>query len=61
MTASYQLSEGSDVEIVEEAEGILVKPVSKRQFQLDDLLKGVTKKNSHDEFTSGGPRGKEIW
>ena len=61
LTTSYNISEGCDVEIVEEAAGLLVKPVSKRKFQLDDLLNGVTKKNLHGEITSDGPRGREIW
>ena len=54
LTTSYQLSEGSDVEIVEEAQGLLVKPFSRRQFQLEDLLKGVSKNNLHTEIESEG-------
>lgn len=61
LTKSYQLSEGSDVEIVEEAQGMLVKPLSRRQFQLEDLLKGVSKNNLHTGIESEGPQGKEIW
>ena len=61
MTSNYQISEGSDVEIVEEAHGLLVKPVSKRKFQLNVLLKGVTKNNLHDEIEPDRPQGKENW
>ena len=61
LTTSYHISEGSDVEIVEEAQGLLVKPVPGRKFQLDDLLKGISKDNLHTEIESTGPRGKEIW
>jgi antitoxin MazE len=43
LATNYQISEGSDVEFIEKAQGLLVKPVSRRKFQLDDLLKGVTK------------------
>ena len=61
LTTSYKISEGSDVEIVEEAQGLLVKPVSVSKFQLDDLLKGISKNSLHTEIESTGPRGKEIW
>ena len=61
LTTSYHISEGSDVEIVEEAQGLLVKPVPGKKFQLDDLLKGISKDNLHTEIESTGPRGKEIW
>ena len=58
---SYHLSEGSDVEIVEEAQGLLVKPVSGKHFQLEDLLKGVSENNLHTGIESTGPQGREIW
>lgn len=61
LTTSYNISEGSDVEFVAEAQGLLVKPVSGRKYQLDDLLKGISKNNLHTEIESSGPRGKEIW
>ncbi len=61
LTTSYQISEGSHVEIVEEPQGLLVKPLSGRKFQLDDLLKGISKTNLHTEIESAGPQGKEIW
>ena len=48
MTTSYRISEGSDVEIVEEAQGLLVKPISRKDFKLNDLLKGITKNNLHE-------------
>ncbi len=61
LTNSYHISEGSDVEIVEEAQGLLVKPLSGRHFHLEDLLKGVSKKNIHTEIETEGPQGREIW
>ncbi len=61
LTTTYHISEGSHVEIVEEAQGLLVKPLSGRKFQLDDLLKGISKNNLHTEIESAGPQGKEIW
>jgi len=61
LTTSYHISEGSDVEIVEEAQGILVKPVARKEFKLNDLLKGISKNNLHHEIDSAGPQGKEIW
>jgi antitoxin component of MazEF toxin-antitoxin module len=30
-------------------------------YQLDDLLKGITKDNIHGEIDFGRPEGKEVW
>ncbi|KKR79673.1 MAG: transcriptional regulator/antitoxin MazE [Candidatus Nomurabacteria bacterium GW2011_GWA2_40_9] len=34
---------------------------SKPVYRLEDLVKGITKKNRHKEYDWGKPMGKEIW
>ena len=33
----------------------------KRKFTLRELVKGITKKNRHQEIASGPPVGTEVW
>jgi antitoxin MazE len=51
---------GSTVEIDESAEGIIIKPVGKKEYSLKELLKGITTENRHDEADFGHPVGKEL-
>jgi antitoxin MazE len=54
------ISVGSTVEIDEAEEGIVIKPVGKKEYSLKELVKGITRQNRHDEVDFGSPVGKEI-
>jgi antitoxin component of MazEF toxin-antitoxin module len=45
------------------AEEICVRKVrsGKRKYSLAQLVKGITKKNRHDEISTGRPVGGEVW
>lgn len=38
---------------------IIIAPLETVQYQLKELLEGITPGNSHDEVSFGGPLGKE--
>jgi len=40
---------------------IVLDPHPEPEYRLEDLLKGVTKRNLHAEVESGGPVGQEVW
>ena len=50
----------STVEVDETDEGIIIKPVGKREFSLKELVKGMAPQNRHGEADFGLPVGKEI-
>ena len=51
-----------DVVDVSEEEGrIIVKRVQSKNYDLDDLLNGITKQNLHEPVDFGSSQGKEIW
>ncbi len=50
-----------EVDIREESGRIVIEPVRQKTYQLDDLLKGVTKDKIHKEIDFGVPEGKEVW
>jgi len=40
---------------------IITIPIAKKEYSLEELLKGVSENNLHSEFDTGEPAGKEIW
>lgn len=57
LTEKYGLINGSQVKIMEDGQGIILKPVED-EFTLDELLAQCTGENPHDEFFAE-PMGRE--
>jgi len=55
------MGSGKEVEVVVQDGRIVIAPVRRRHFTLDDLLKGVTAKNRHSEIATGPAAGREVW
>ena len=55
--AGYSLEQ--KVEITVTPGRIVIEPSNKVQYNLADLLDGITRNNSHDEASFGRPVGKE--
>jgi len=49
-----------DIEVADSGV-IVLKPHRRRKYRLNDLLKGMTKKNMHQEIHFGPPIGREVW
>ena len=54
------ISVDSTVEIDEADNGIVIRPVGKKEYSLKELVKGITPKNRHHEIDFGHPVGKEL-
>lgn len=50
-----------EVEIREEVGRIVRVPVREEKYKLEDLLKGITEDNLHEEIDFGKPERKEFW
>jgi antitoxin MazE len=57
--AKLELNDAVDVR--EESGRIVIEPVRLREYDLDVLLKQITRKNLHEEVAFGGPAGNEAW
>lgn len=55
------LCEDAPVEMSLVNKKVIVEPVSAEPYLLEDLLRGVTKKNLHTEVKSGPAVGREVW
>jgi len=43
----------------EESGRIIIEPAQRREYDLGELVKGITRENLHDETDFGKPVGKE--
>jgi len=54
-----QVQIDEEVDIRVEAGRIVIEPVREKKYKLDDLLKGITKDNTHEQIDFGLPEGQE--
>ena len=57
--AHLQLDEAVDVR--EEAGRVVIEPLRRKKYDLEELVKGITQANLHEEIDFGDPVGKEVW
>lgn len=56
-----RLSLDEAVDVREEAGRVVIESVGRKEYDLAELLKGITRRNLHKELDSKGPVGKEVW
>lgn len=49
------------VDVRKEAGRIVIEPLHRREYDLGELLKGVSRRNRHQQIDFGRPVGKEVW
>jgi antitoxin MazE len=49
------------VDVREESGRIVIEPARHKEYDLAELVKGITRANLHDEVDFGVPVGKEVW
>lgn len=57
---NLELKDGSTIRFEQSGDKIIIAK-AKPKYILEELVKGITKKNRHKEFDWGKPMGKEIW
>ena len=55
------VAHGTAVDLSVDDGRIVIDPHPKSAYRLEDLLKGVTKRNIHAEVETGDAAGKEVW
>jgi len=59
MAKDLMLENGSKVELIEEADRIIIQP--QKTPRLEDLLEAIDETNLHEEVKVNGPFGNEAW
>ena len=49
------------VDVREESGLIVIEPLRRKEYDLAELLKGISRRNLHGETKFGGPVGNEVW
>jgi len=49
------------VDIREESGRIVIESMRRKEYSLAELVKGITRRNLHDEVDFGEPTGREAW
>jgi len=49
------------VDVREDEGRIVIEPVRRKTYALDELLRGITRKNRHEAVEFGPPEGNEAW
>lgn len=55
-----RLSDGSEVDVRVKNGAVVLKPLRKARFELDELLAAVRPENLHAEVDFGEPKGREL-
>lgn len=53
--------QGSTVDLAVRDGQLVIKPILRPTFDLEELLSHVSKSNVHDEIDAGSPLGREAW
>jgi antitoxin MazE len=61
LLAQLNLQADGEVEISIEEDRLIISPVKKPKYTLDELLAQIDSKSVQDEIDFGGPLGKEVW
>jgi antitoxin MazE len=56
-----EVEAGSTVDLAIEDGGLVIRPVRRARYSLEELLKGVSARNLHKEVTTGESVGREAW
>jgi antitoxin MazE len=59
--AQARVEAGSTVDLSLEDGDLVVKPIRRKKYDLNDLLRGINSRNLHREIESGEPVGTEAW
>lgn len=55
-----QLDEGDTVDVSVDNGAIVIRP-SRPRYSLDELVRGINRRNRHRESDWGAPLGHEVW
>ncbi len=58
---AVQLELDDVVDVREAAGRIVIEPIRRKTYDLNELLKRITSKNRHEAVDFGPPSGKEVW
>jgi antitoxin MazE len=59
--AEADVEVGSTVDMSVQSGRLVIRPLRRRKYVLQDLLKTITRRNLHEEVGTGSAVGREVW
>ena len=59
--AEADVEVGSAVDLSVQNGQLVIRRVRRRRYRLHDLLKGINRRNLHEEVKTGAAVGREVW
>ena len=56
-----QIDQGAEVDITIVEGKLVITPVTRSSYTLEELVAGITDDNRHSETDTGTPQGGEVW
>jgi antitoxin MazE len=56
-----RLANGSVVDLTVQEGKVVIEPIPRPKYRLEDLLQGISKKNIHPSVDTGPAVGREVW
>lgn len=61
MAKQLRIHQNTFVEIIEKGDKIIVEPIKKPRYNLQEMLSQINEENLHQEQSFGDSVGKEVW
>lgn len=61
LAEQVKLQEGDEIEISTAEDKLIVTPLKRKKYTLEELLEGMEEKNLHSEIDWGETMGREQW
>ncbi len=61
LAKEINLAEGSQVQFLLIDGKLIIEPITRRRYSLEELVEAITPENLHNEIDSGFAVGNEVW
>ena len=61
LASEAEVGDGSTVDITFHGGELVIRPLRRRRYSLDEMVAGIDDANRHGEVSTGAPVGNESW
>ena len=61
LAVESQIEQGAEVNVTVFEGKLAITPVTKKSYNLEELVAGITEENRHSEVDTGPAQGDEVW
>ena len=61
LAVESQIEQGAEVNVTVIEGKLVITPVTKKSYNLEELVAGITEENRHSEVHTGPAQGDEVW